>query len=794
MSGSFAQRSYYAEKAAERALLDRLDQECRDSRAAEVETRQASLEMIARAMSDPFMAMGFGNQNFGPGIGNQPPHDVLMRENMGPAARSTRAIKNRVATLNPQVKDKKTGELLPDNPLQALLDKPHPDISRSMLLGLSADWVVTTGEAYWQKVFGTVLKTTPLQLQPIPPTQIHPIIEGGVVTGYRAGNGVSPTRIFEANEIIRFYFPDPENIFGSEGYLGPAGITADSIKYSGQHLREHYRTDATPPTVLESSAEAAPPPTPGSEMANRLDAIWTQKYHRIQGSAKGVPIQLPTGLKLIQMAMQTGADIVPLLEFWSKEQGMDFGVPKSLLGLVESGDRSSVEVNQWVFDLYSVTPVATLFDEGITLQLAPDFDDRLVVEFEPFVSKDKEFLLKKRKQDLDTKQISIDQAREEDGKDPQPWGKDPVGTFAEVPYQPSVEDDPAPPGAPGGDEPAEPTSADSPGIGIAEDIQKSLLNGAQVAAMVQIVVSVQSGELPRPSGVAILQAAFGISASEASDIMAGAGRSRTLVGRLFWRTAEPEPREPTPLMRSAYARIVNADATYKAPMAKELRKIFRKQQADVLKKLKKLRSRIKAGDIFDPDEWFDEYKKTVEPIRGSAFVDVATDTITELVPDGQYVHKQSVQKALERQGAKMVQHVGKTTKDAIARELKAASAAGEGTGAITKRIKSVFEDATKSRARTIAQHEIGKASSMAQLEGFDQSGVVSAKQWNHSFIPEDARENHISIDGQQRSTDDPFDLGGGVQADAPRVGVGGGELEASESIGCACFVTPVVEG
>lgn len=716
MSTAVELSSYRLGKIAEQAEHDRIGQWVVDSREAEAASREAALaEFVRAATGEPFSG-GFNSQTFGPGIGNQPPHDVLMRENMGAAARSTRAIKNRVSTLNPQVKDGRTGELLPDNQLQTLLDKPHPDISLSQLLGLTTDWMITTGEGYWQKIFGTLLKTTPKNLQPIPPTQITPIIEGGVVTGYRAGNGVGPTRLFGANEIIRFYFPDPENMFGSEGYLGPAGVTADSIKFSGQHLREHYRNDATPPTVLESGTEAAPPPTPGSPDADRIDAMWIQKYHNIRGASKGVPVQLPTGVKLIQMLMQSGADIVPLLEFWSKEQGMDFGVPKSLLGLVESGDRSSVEVNQWVFDLYTVTPVATVLDEGMTLQLAPDFDDRLLVEFEPFVSKDKEFLLAKRKQDLDTKQISIDQAREEDGKDSQPWGKDPVGTFAEVPYTGTA---------------AEPRSIRS--------------------------------------------------------------RSRAFVPASREAEAEPEPREPTPLMRSAYARISQADAAHRPPFVKELRKIFRKQLADVLANIDKLRSRIKAGDVFDPDEWFDEYKKTVEPIRGAAFVAVATDTLAELVTS-EYVHKESVIKALERQGAQMVQHIGQTTKNDIARVLRDAAEAGEGTGPIIKGIKSVFKHATDVRARTIAQHEIGKASSMAQLEGFDQSGVVSEKQWNHSFIPEDARENHIAIDGQIRNTNESFDLGGGVQADAPRVGVGGGELEASESIKCACFVTPVVEG
>ena len=43
-------------------------------------------------------------ENFGPGIGNQPSHEALLRESIGVPARAERAIANRVSTLNPLVK------------------------------------------------------------------------------------------------------------------------------------------------------------------------------------------------------------------------------------------------------------------------------------------------------------------------------------------------------------------------------------------------------------------------------------------------------------------------------------------------------------------------------------------------------------------------------------------------------------------------------------------------------------------------------------------------------------------
>ncbi len=62
-----------------------------------------------------------------------------------------------------------------------------------------------------------------------------------------------------------------------------------------------------------------------------------------------------------------------------------------------------------------------------------------------------------------------------------------------------------------------------PGLGIAEDIQKTLLNGAQVTALVAVVTQVATGVLPRDSGLQIIQTAFGLDAAKAEEIMGQAG-------------------------------------------------------------------------------------------------------------------------------------------------------------------------------------------------------------------------------------------------------------------------------
>jgi hypothetical protein len=67
------------------------------------------------------------------------------------------------------------------------------------------------------------------------------------------------------------------------------------------------------------------------------------------------------------------------------------------------------------------------------------------------------------------------------------------------------------------------SEAGEPGLGIAPDIQKTLLNGAQVSSMVTVVTTVSAGGLPRAAGLKILETAFGVTPTEAAEIMGNAG-------------------------------------------------------------------------------------------------------------------------------------------------------------------------------------------------------------------------------------------------------------------------------
>jgi phage portal protein BeeE len=380
-----------------------------------------------RAASPAIQWTPAGSENFGPGLGNQPPTDVLLRESLGPFDAASRAIANRLSELELLVKVVRRtragtteDEELDDHPLKKLLDHPHPNWTLTQLLFLAARQILSAGETYWQKVgngFGM-----PVELHPMTPGQIAPLVDRGILVGYSITDGIGHQGRIPANVVIRPFFPDPENPWNAEGYLSPTGIAADMHKFAMQHLRHHYENDATPKGVLEVGPNAQNF-TP--DQLKIFDNAWMDRNHSRAGRGFA-PQALPQGYTYKGVSVDTREGMTPLLEYARDDLLMTTATPRSVLGQVVSGDRSSADVNQYVFDRYAVKPIANLIANTLTLQLAVDFDETLVVCFEDFVSEDKDFTLRREAHDLEHALRTPNKVLTDRNDDEVEWGDQPL--------------------------------------------------------------------------------------------------------------------------------------------------------------------------------------------------------------------------------------------------------------------------------------------------------------------------------------------------------------------------------
>jgi len=692
-------------------------------------------------------APGRAGSYFGKGLGsNQPNSDILLQQSIGVADMSTRAISNRIASLNPQVKKRtvvrgeNVDEVLDAHPLKILLDNPHPNYTRRQLLRLTSQYILTIGEAYWLKIRNSLQR--PVQLQPMPAQNVEPIIIRGNVDYYLVRQGDGTEIEVPATEIVRPWLPDPESIYTSEGVLGPNAINADAAQFAGRHLRSKFQNDAIPPVMLHATSDQAE--TPQGEEWERWKADWVRKYHNQTGSEKGTPAMLPPGWGAIQFAIESGADITPLLEYWQNNQLMNYGVPAAVLGRVVSGDRSSAEVTDWIFDKRTVLPVAELISDALTAQLAPDFDSGIVVEFEEFVAEDKDYNLAVEKQDLEKKVRTVQQIIADRGGDPTRagWGELPIGTIADTPYTGDILD-------------LAPMPDDDPDA-LGDDDDDQALD------------EVEPDNEP--------------------EERSGRGRhTRRPTTSQQARTSKARSEYFSP--RNEWERVRRRERKYVPKLNSALRGIFEAQRRESMRLLSladepRSRAQIPPEAIFDPAAWDQVYQATVEPVRRAAYLEAAGAAYEGLGIGGAFAMTPTIVSNLEREGARMVTRVGATTQARLARTMALGAEGGESTQQIAARINSVFAGRRKN-AVTIARTELVKATQSAQIDSFVQAEVVPWKRWNDN-LDGDVRDSHYGSVIDPVRINDSFVLGSGATAAHP----GDAGLPAGEVINCRCFVTP----
>jgi HK97 family phage portal protein len=134
--------------------------------------------------------------------------------------------------------------------------------------------------------------------------------------------------------------------------------------------------------------------------------------------------------------------------------------------------------------------------------------------------------------------------------------------------------------------------------------------------------------------------------------------------------------------------------------------------------------------------------------------------------------------------SKRIVGINQTTQREIGSALSKGLAAGEGAVDLAKRVREVFDTATRARSVLIARTEACRSSNFATTEAWTQSGIVTGKQW--VATPDDrTRDTHAELDGTIVEMGEPFEIGG-AQAEFP-----GDFDDPAETCNCRCTVAAV---
>jgi phage portal protein BeeE len=376
------------------------------------------------------------------GLGRQPSTQSLLEETRSWAAIAASRVASRVQSIEPLLfvrrrvaEGTQEEEQLDEHVAKEVLDRPNPIFSRRLLARLQAFHFLQCGEWYLQKLrdgIGVVR-----ELWPLPPQNVEPISDPQrVIGGYKVTDGYGRQTMLPAEDVIRCWSPDPLTLFTAMGALGPQAVEWDTLRFLSDHLRAFFESDATPRVVLTADKDVTMP-SPDDAQAKAFYAHWRNRFHKVRGDLRGLPVLLPSGVSPEVLDAHGGdAALVELDRQRSKQILSAYGVPESIAGLTEHVNRASAETNLYVFDQNTIAPLLDLFAEAYTEGLAREYDPQLFVRYEDFVAPDKTFDLLREQQDLVHKVRSVQQVLRDRGADPEdaPWGELPVGTLADEPY------------------------------------------------------------------------------------------------------------------------------------------------------------------------------------------------------------------------------------------------------------------------------------------------------------------------------------------------------------------------
>lgn len=252
----------------------------------------------------------------------------------------------------------------------------------------------------------------------------------------------------------------------------------------------------------------------------------------------------------------------------------------------------------------------------------------------------------------------------------------------------------------------------------------------------------------------------------------------------------------------------SADAlwtAYEAQWCRQLRRLFERQRAATLKRLKAgSRSRVWAsaskarawdgdireatGGLFEPGFWEAEAAADAR----SLYESVTAGTwarLTDQLGVSFDLEAEFAQEFITSRSNQLAGYVTQTTYQQITETMAEGVGAGESIDDLAARIEAVFDEAVGSRSEVIARTEVISASNGAALEAVSTLGpdVVAAKEWISTRGPR-TRDTHAAVDGTVIPVGDSFQVGGSSLA-YPGDPAGA----AKETVQCRCvlaFLTP----
>jgi len=577
-----------------------------------------------------------------------------------------------------------------------LLNNPNPYFSKFKTLELTQMYLDLVGKCFWYIAKDRAGR--PAQIWVISPLNMTVIPDrDNFIAGfvYQAGAQRVP---LTTDEVIMFNYQDPNNPYDGVSPAKAAAVALESDKFAAQWNRNFFYNNAEPQGIV-----SFPDGVEESDFQSWIEK-WQDKYGGVGNAKKTAFIR---GGQVSYTAIQISQKDMDFynLRLNNRDEILAiFGVPKSVLGIVEDVNRASAETSEYTYMKHTISPKLKRIQDIINNEFVAIFGEQgIELRFTDVVPENKDFI----KAVIDTqtdKSITKNEARNVlnrllglkleplEGGDViyQAISLQPLGT-----PMPTVQ--PAP--SKGDNKP----NIEEPTKSIKKKVDKSFFQNLDKEA--------------------------------------------------YWKSFVQKTDKFEKDMKPIWESIFDHQKDIIIANIKSHKAIKAMSTDDILK--------------FLTENAESEYmQETILPLFKKIMQDKGNQVLDELKIDTSFdLHNPKVTEWLNKYCGDQITKINSTTKDLIKNQLVEGQGLGESIPNLCNRIKDYCDGMKDSRIQNICRTEVIGASNNATLMSYQQSGVVKGKTWL-TAIDGREREWHAEADGQQVDVDENF-IVDGEELDCP---------------------------
>lgn len=276
--------------------------------------------------------------------------------------------------------------------LQTVASHPFLDLIgnfNSLHTGLSGRRVTQqhldlAGESFW--LIERDRRGMPASLWPVPPSWVKstPTVRRPMFRmGFRGWHGEIP-----ATEVVWFSELDPANPYGrGSGTAQALGDELETDEYAARHVKSFYFNRARPDLIVSPKGDDT---SMEESEVRRLEEGWTRASGGFWRGFKPFFLRRAVDVKEIDQSFRS-QQLVQLREFERNVCIQVFGVSPEIFGIISGGgNRATITMAEYIYGRRTLVPRLESMRAVMQERLLPEFDERLILNYDSPVTKDAE--------------------------------------------------------------------------------------------------------------------------------------------------------------------------------------------------------------------------------------------------------------------------------------------------------------------------------------------------------------------------------------------------------------------